>query len=1046
MKKNLAWVAAAALLGAPNLLANHVVTTYTLDADFAQGTLSGVNYTTVANQLQLNTVATTFPVMWVANAGEDTVSKVDTNLNREIARYRTWFGPAGQPGYVNHLGSAYSGAAPSRTAVDLDGNAYVLNRHFDGRRPVLIKIAAEGGIDRNGNGVIDTSTDTNGNGLVEPAEMLNLADANANGVIDPSEIQDERILWAVQVGTAGGLGRALCIGTDGNLWVGMYNQLAYYKHSAVDGSLIAGPVGVPWSPYGCAVDQGGVLWSASLGSILGKISNTGANSGPYPVQSFFHRGNYGIALGNGRVYLGSSNQQFDPATNTFSEIPNLDFTAGIVVDGAGNIIGGQYDVRKVSPAGALLWASPSQQGGGFAIGIQVDANNDVWQISFSNSRVYKYRGIDGAPLGSVAVGNTPYTYSDATGLAARSVTTNSGLWTVVRDGGAAATPWLDVAWNQVLPVGSSIAVRVRAADTMAGLPLAAYVPVASGMPLAGVSGRFLQVEARLNANLADESPILLDLAVRQGHTNVPPVAANDAFVTPEDAVLVVAAPGVLGNDTDADLADTRTAILVTGPSQGVLAFNADGSFTYTPGANFHGADSFTYKVRDSAGEESNVATVSLMVSPVNDLPVANADAATTPEDGSVTTAVAANDTDADGDALAVNSFTHGANGLVSCSGGSCAYTPSPNFNGTDSYTYTVSDGNGGTATATVTVVVSAVNDAPGAPNISASAPSILENGMAGIGVSFLDVDGGDTHAATIDWGDGTVEAIPLGTATFFGANHQYLDDNAADSYTVVVTVTDAAGASASSSFPIGVANVAPVIAAVTGPEAPVAAGTPALVEATFSDVGTLDTHTCTFSWDDGTPDTVVAASGGTCYAPHAYAAANVYEVLVTVTDDDGGAATEALRYVVVYDASAGFVTGGGWITSPAGAYAPDPSATGRANFGFVSKYKPGQSVPSGNTEFQFKAGNMNFKSSAYEWMVISGQKARYRGTGTVNGGGSFSFELTAWDGDRGDPDRIRMQVWDGNRGNALFYDNEAGNGPGADPTTALGGGSIQIHR
>ena len=89
--------------------------TYTLDADFALGVLDGVNYDAPnSDQLQLNAVGTTFPVAWIANAGEDTVSKFDTNLNKEIARYRTWFGPAGQAGFYNHLGNAYDGAAPSR--------------------------------------------------------------------------------------------------------------------------------------------------------------------------------------------------------------------------------------------------------------------------------------------------------------------------------------------------------------------------------------------------------------------------------------------------------------------------------------------------------------------------------------------------------------------------------------------------------------------------------------------------------------------------------------------------------------------------------------------------------------------------------------------------------------------------------------------------------------------------------------------------------------------------------------------------------------------
>ena len=217
--------------------------TYTFDADFNLGLLSGVSLST-PNQLQLSAVGTTFPIMWVANAGEDTVSKFDTTANIEIARYRTWFGPAGQAGHVPHLNNAYGGPAPSRTAVDIQGNAYVLNRWFANRKPVLLKILAEGFIDRNGNGLMDTSNSPT---------PLNMADLNGNGEIDPNEITDERIAWAVPVGSQNGLGRALCIGTDGNLWVGMYNALTYYKVSSVDGSHIAGPVSVSWTPYGLSL-------------------------------------------------------------------------------------------------------------------------------------------------------------------------------------------------------------------------------------------------------------------------------------------------------------------------------------------------------------------------------------------------------------------------------------------------------------------------------------------------------------------------------------------------------------------------------------------------------------------------------------------------------------------------------------------------------------------------------------------------------------------------------------------------------------------------
>jgi hypothetical protein len=122
----------------------------------------------------------------------------------------------------------------------------------------------------------------------------------------------------------------------------------------------------------------------------------------------------------------------------------------------------------------------------------------------------------------------------------------------------------------------------------------------------------------------------------------------------------------------------------------------------------------------------------------------------------------------------------------------------------------------------------------------------------------------------------------------------------------------------------------------------------------------------------------------------------VYSVEV-LSDKSGcpGASTQAL--LAVYDPDGGFVTGGGWIDSQASAYVPDPSLTGKATFGFVSKYKKGATTPTGETEFQFKVADLNFHSDSYDWLVIAGHKAKYKGTGTINGEGNYGFMLSATD-------------------------------------------------
>jgi hypothetical protein len=149
----------------------------------------------------------------------------------------------------------------------------------------------------------------------------------------------------------------------------------------------------------------------------------------------------------------------------------------------------------------------------------------------------------------------------------------------------------------------------------------------------------------------------------------------------------------------------------------------------------------------------------------------------------------------------------------------------------------------------------------------------------------------------------------------------------------------------------------------------------------------------------------------------------------------------------VYDPNAGFVTGGGWITSPPGAYIANAALTGKATFGFVSKYQKGKIVPTGKTEFRFNTANLKFKSASYEWLVVAGPKAQFKGVGTINGQGQYGFMLTATDGalnGGGGTDKFRIKIWN-KATNAIVYDNEIGTADTANPKTAIGGGSIIIH-
>ncbi|MEW6219010.1 MAG: Ig-like domain-containing protein, partial [Thermodesulfobacteriota bacterium] len=196
--------------------------------------------------------------------------------------------------------------------------------------------------------------------------------------------------------------------------------------------------------------------------------------------------------------------------------------------------------------------------------------------------------------------------------------------------------------------------------------------------------------------------------------NDPPAASSDAATTPEDQPVVI---DVLANDTDPD-SDTLSVASVATPGHGTATV-ASGRITYTPAVNWHGPDTFTYRLSDGNGGAAT-GTVSVTVQPVNDPPVAASDTAVVDEDGAVTVDVLANDTDPEGDPLALTSASAGSNGSTAVTGNQVVYTPAANFHGSDSFSYQVSDGQGGQGTATVTVTVRPVNDAPVARADSAS--------------------------------------------------------------------------------------------------------------------------------------------------------------------------------------------------------------------------------------------------------------------------------------------------------------------------------------
>ena len=183
--------------------------------------------------------------------------------------------------------------------------------------------------------------------------------------------------------------------------------------------------------------------------------------------------------------------------------------------------------------------------------------------------------------------------------------------------------------------------------------------------------------------------VTVDIAVTP--VNDPPVPQDDSFTINEDNTLTVTSEsGVLANDSDVE-GDDLTVTVVNAPARGEFELSDDGSFTYTPEEHFNGEDTFVYRVSD--GVDSEVATATITVTPVNDSPVATAESYSTTEDTLLTinaaTGVLDNDTDVDGDVLEVVlvSTTQSGTLVMDTADGSFTYTPNANFNGEDTFSY-----------------------------------------------------------------------------------------------------------------------------------------------------------------------------------------------------------------------------------------------------------------------------------------------------------------------------------------------------------------------
>ncbi|MDQ3032901.1 MAG: hypothetical protein M3Y87_10825 [Myxococcota bacterium] len=495
------------------------------------------------------TMATAFSV-WVANSDEATVSKLDSRTNRELARYPTVgaMAPAGTRMWNERCGwgSPAIGNCPSRTAVDQNFDAYVANRAF-GNQGSITKYAnrEEDCVDRNGNGVIDTSRDLNGDGTIDLAPA-------AGEFVGPD---DECILWTSAAGGANGVPRALTIGIAppdgvvGDIWVGLFNERQACRLSPVDGSTIACmPIG-GLQPYGATSDSMGRIWfvdrSGSRRDVLGWIDPfTMAWTGASPVPDFGSCPGallpYGITPdGEGRIYVASSScdppvLRYSPATDTWDghSFPGGGTPRGMAADethlwvsishtvqGLGGVLDNRVAQFRLSDMAFVTHHTiPTGRG---PVGVGVSFDGSVWAICQGTNSAARLDPAAGTWI-EHGVGLTPYTYSDFIGFGLNVFAEPRGRYRFVVEGcdpgEFGAQRWLGARVNAEIPPMTEVTMWVRTADTRDALAAATFigpfaVPTSDfSMPPGPIAdGQFIEVELRLRTDDRRVAPRVLSV-------------------------------------------------------------------------------------------------------------------------------------------------------------------------------------------------------------------------------------------------------------------------------------------------------------------------------------------------------------------------------------------------------------------------------------------------------------------------------------------------------------------------------------------------------
>ncbi len=270
-------------------------------------------------------------------------------------------------------------------------------------------------------------------------------------------------------------------------------------------------------------------------------------------------------------------------------------------------------------------------------------------------------------------------------------------------------------------------------------------------------------------------------------------------------------------------------------------------------------------------------------------------------------------------------------------------------------------------------------------------------------------------------------------------------------YTITITATDGSGNTAVKTVEVRVPHD------IKNPHSGQAfkLGSTVALEGEFWDVPG-NKHTAKWLIDDNTTAkaAVTEPSGnknGKITGSYKFTTAGIYKLQMNITDQKGvttytNTSGDLEAIVVIYDPNGGNTYGGGYYNSPAGALKSNPSATGKASYGFAMDYFKNSTNPKGETQFEFKVGDFEFNALNFEYLVISNSMAQFKGTGKIIGSQSgVGFIMTVVDGqlDGSGIDKIRIKIYNKNTGE-VYYDNQPGASDAALPTQGVGPNSIIV--